>query len=191
MYTTCSECVADVYVGVKTHLCYVRTCSCTGTQNTCKEHVTLTAKKNVHIYIFTHICIRMHMHTKTYAHAWHRPHAEALIPRPTIYAQICIYIYIYNSYLYILTDMHICVCIYVYDKGLWSLFDFLLPLSDPTGISFTVQKSIPWTFCTFAINRLQTNVRVTVLVTKLGTKNYGSSKISTIKNYSKHQISKV
>jgi len=33
------------------------------------------------------------MHTKTHAHAWHSPHAEALIPRPRIYAQICIHIY--------------------------------------------------------------------------------------------------
>jgi len=53
---------ADVYVGVKTHLCYVRTCSCTGTQNTCKEHVTLTAKECKYIYTCTH------MHTHTYAH---------------------------------------------------------------------------------------------------------------------------
>jgi len=55
---------------------------CTSAQNTCKVHVTLTAK-NAHICIPTHICICIHTH----AHAWHRPHAEALIPRPTIYAQ--------------------------------------------------------------------------------------------------------
>ena len=28
------------------------------------------------------------MHTKTHAHAWHRPHAEVLIPRPTIYTNM-------------------------------------------------------------------------------------------------------
>ena len=95
MCTTCSECFADVYVGVKTHLCNIHTRPCTSAHNTCKVHVTLTAK-NVHIYIPTHICIRMHMHTKTHAHAWHRPHAEALIPRPTIYAQICIHIHIHT-----------------------------------------------------------------------------------------------
>jgi len=36
---------ADVYVGVKTHLCSVHTCPCTSAQTTCpKVHVTLTAK---------------------------------------------------------------------------------------------------------------------------------------------------
>ena len=69
MCTTCSKCVTDVYVGVKTHLCNLHTRPCTSAQNTCKVHVTLTAKKNAHIYIPTYICIRMHMHTKTHAHA--------------------------------------------------------------------------------------------------------------------------
>ena len=69
MCTTCSKCVADVYVGVKTHLRIIHTCPCTSAHNTCKVHVTLTAKTNVHIHIPTHICIRMHMHTKTHAHA--------------------------------------------------------------------------------------------------------------------------
>jgi len=37
--------LADVYVGVKTHLCNVHTCPCTSAQNTCsKVHATLTAK---------------------------------------------------------------------------------------------------------------------------------------------------
>ena len=54
---------ADVYVGVKTHLCSVHTCPCTSVQNTCsKVHATLTAKKCTHIY--THA----HMHTHTYVH---------------------------------------------------------------------------------------------------------------------------
>ena len=43
---------------------------------------------------------------------------------------------------------------------------FFLPFSDPTGNSFTVQIGIPQAFCTFSKNRLQTNVSVTVLVTK-------------------------
>ena len=62
MCTACSECVADVYVGVKTHLCNIHTHSCTSAQNTCKVHVTLTAKKCTYIYTYTH------MHTHTYAH---------------------------------------------------------------------------------------------------------------------------
>ena len=62
MCTTCSECVADVYVGVKTHLCNIHTCPCTSAQNTCKVHATPTAKKCTYIYTYTH------MHTHTYAH---------------------------------------------------------------------------------------------------------------------------
>jgi len=52
----------DVYVRVKTHLCDIHTCPCTSTQNTCKVHVTLTAKKYTYIYTYTH------MYTHTYAH---------------------------------------------------------------------------------------------------------------------------
>jgi len=59
---------ANVYVGVKTHLCNILTCLCTSAQNTCKVHATLTVK-NAHTYIPTHTCIRIHMHTKTHAHA--------------------------------------------------------------------------------------------------------------------------
>jgi len=59
---------ADVYVGVRRHLYNVHTCPCTSAQNTCKVHTTPTAK-NAHIYIPTHIFIRIHMHTNTHAHA--------------------------------------------------------------------------------------------------------------------------
>ena len=41
MCTTCSECVSDVYVGLKTHLCNIHTRPCTSAHNTCKVHVTL------------------------------------------------------------------------------------------------------------------------------------------------------
>jgi len=108
---------ADVYVGVKTHLCNIHTCAFTSAQNTCKVHVTLTAK-TMHIYTYLHICIRIHMHAKTHAHAWHRPHAEALIPRPTIYAQTCIHIHIHTCInkridVQIHTHMHIYTYIHV------------------------------------------------------------------------------
>ena len=54
---------ADVYVGVKTHLCNVHTCPCTSSPKTCsKVHAKLTAKKCTYIYTYTH------MHTHTYAH---------------------------------------------------------------------------------------------------------------------------
>ena len=64
MCTTCSECVADVYVGVKTHLCNINTRPCTSAHNTCKVHVTLTAKKmhiyiSLHTYIYACICTRL------------------------------------------------------------------------------------------------------------------------------------
>jgi len=102
---------ADVYVGVKTHLCNINTCACTSAQNTCKVHVTLTAKK-MHKYIYLwHICIRMHMHTKTHAHAWHRPHAEALKSRPTIYAQICIHM---HTHVYKRIDVQIHTHMHIY-----------------------------------------------------------------------------
>ena len=44
MCTTCSECVADVYFGVKTLLCNIHTRPCTSAHNTCKVYVALTAK---------------------------------------------------------------------------------------------------------------------------------------------------
>ena len=51
-------------------------------------------------------------------------------------------------------------------RGYGHYLTFLLPFSDTTGNSFTVQIGIPPAFCTFSINSLQTNVSVTVLVTK-------------------------
>ena len=54
--------LADVYVGVKLHLCKVHACPCTSAQNTCKVHATLTAKKCTYVYTYTHT------YTHTYAH---------------------------------------------------------------------------------------------------------------------------
>ena len=74
--------------------------------------------------------------------------------------------------------IYTCICMYVYmymTRGYGHYLTFWLPFPDPSGHSFTVQKSIPGTFCTFQINCLQANVCMTVLVTKLGTKNYGSN----------------
>ena len=67
------------------------------------------------MYIPTPIYIRIHMYTNTHAHALHRPHAEVLIPRPTIYVQICIHIHIHmciNAHIYIY--IHACTYIYIY-----------------------------------------------------------------------------
>ena len=55
------------------------------------------------------------MYTNTHAHTLHRPHAKALILRPTIYAQICIHIHIHtcmNAYIYMY--IHTCTYIYIY-----------------------------------------------------------------------------
>jgi len=55
------------------------------------------------------------MYTNTHAHPLRRPHAEALIVRLTIYAQICIHIHIHmcmNAYIYIY--IHTCTYIYIY-----------------------------------------------------------------------------
>jgi len=55
------------------------------------------------------------MYTNTHAHPLHRPHAEALILRLTIYAQICIHIHTHtciNAYIYIY--IHTCTYIYIY-----------------------------------------------------------------------------
>jgi len=58
---------ADVYVGVKTHLCNIHACPCTSAQNTCKVHATLTAKKCTYIYTYTHMCTHTYEHENTCA----------------------------------------------------------------------------------------------------------------------------
>ena len=54
----------------KIHLRNVRTCTCTGAQNTCsKLHATLTAKQRT--YIYTHAKKCTYMHTNTHAPQGH------------------------------------------------------------------------------------------------------------------------
>jgi len=118
MYTTCSECVADVYVGVKTHLCNIHTCPCTSAQNTCsKVHATLTAKKCTYIYTYTH------MHTHTGA-LWHEHTCACMTPSTswstdTETHNLCInmhthtYTHVYKRiHIHIHTHMHIYIYIY-------------------------------------------------------------------------------
>jgi len=102
---------ADVYVGVKTHLCNVHTC----VQNICsKVHATLTVKKRTYIHTHTH------MHTHSYAHE----HTCACITPSTrcstdtethnlctnmhthTHTRVC------NTYIYIY--IYTCTCIYIY-----------------------------------------------------------------------------
>jgi len=58
---------ADVYVGVKTHLCNIHIRPCTSAQNTCKVHVILTAKKCTYIYTYTHTYTHAYVHENTCA----------------------------------------------------------------------------------------------------------------------------
>jgi len=87
MCTTCSECVTDVYVGVKTHLCNVHALPCTSAQNTCsKGHVTLTAGC-AHTRPCIYACTCMYMHMGAYARPRHcqtRPGAATRTLHPRI-----------------------------------------------------------------------------------------------------------
>jgi len=116
MCTTCSECVRKCVRWCKKHTCVAYTPAHALVPKTavpkCMQH---SLQKNAHMCIPTLICIRIHMYMNTHAHAWHRPHAEALILRPTIYAQICIHIHIHpciNAYIYMY--IHSCTYIYIY-----------------------------------------------------------------------------
>jgi len=86
MCTTCSECVTNVYVGVKTHLCNVHTLPCTSAQNTrSKVHVTLTAGC-AHTRPCIYACTCMHMHMDAYAHhtcVTYTP-SHALVPKTPV-----------------------------------------------------------------------------------------------------------
>ena len=75
MCTTCSECVADMYIVVKTHLCNIHTHPCTSAHNTSKVYVTLTAKTCTYIYTYAH------MYTHAYAHKNTRACMTATAPR--------------------------------------------------------------------------------------------------------------
>ena len=104
MCTTCSECVTDVYVGVKTHLCNVHTLPCTRAQNTCsKVHVTWVrtrAQDTVRHakapspgpFICTYVCTCMRMHTRAHV----RVHGRTRI---CMYTRTCTpaHMYAYTS----------------------------------------------------------------------------------------------
>ena len=60
MYTTCSECVADVYVSVKTHLRNVHPANALVPKTPVPKCMQHSQQKNAHIYT--------QMHTHTYAH---------------------------------------------------------------------------------------------------------------------------
>ena len=97
----------------KQHLYNAYNCTCTGAQNTCKVHATLTPKKCTYIYAYTH------MHTHTYPQEYTCTsmtpfkHAEERLLRLTIYAQICIHIHI-HMYIHAYVFIYIYACIYIH-----------------------------------------------------------------------------
>ena len=124
MCTTCSECVTDVYVGVKTHLCNLHTLPCTSAQNTCsKVHVTLTAgcAHTRPSYTRTHACTCTWVRTRAQyttrhaeapppgtpicAYAWHM-HAHA-------HACACTRIRA-HAHMHIHAHMHVCAYVYIH-----------------------------------------------------------------------------
>jgi len=90
----------------------VYTYACTGAQSTySKVHSTLTAKK-IHIYIHTHICIRMHMHTNTPAHPWHRPTRWSTASETH---NLCTNMHTLTyTHVYTCTRIHICIHMNIY-----------------------------------------------------------------------------
>jgi len=117
---------ADMNVGVKTHLCNVHTCQCTGAQDTCsKVHATLTAKECTYVYTYTHT------HTHTYAHentcvpvSEQRKEEEAFQLLESRQVYICIYsidiyihvdIYIY-TFLNIYAYIQVYICTYILER---------------------------------------------------------------------------
>jgi len=116
MYTSCTECVRRCVRWCKKHACVTYTpAHALVPKIPVPKCMRRSLQKNAHMYILTNIFIRIHMHTNTHAHAWHRPHAEALILRPTMYAQTCIHIHIHmyiNAYINIY--IHTCIYIHIY-----------------------------------------------------------------------------
>jgi len=107
MCTTCSECVRRCVCWCqKKHLCNIHTCPCNSAQNTCsKVQTTLTEKKCTYIYIHTHIT-RIHMHTNTHAHLWHRSTRR---DTDTKTHKLCI-----NMYTHTYTHVYICIQIHIH-----------------------------------------------------------------------------
>ena len=70
MHTTCSECVRRGVRWCKKNTYVTYTPAHALVPKTpvpkCMQH---SLQKNAHIYTLTHICIRIHMHTNTHAHA--------------------------------------------------------------------------------------------------------------------------
>jgi len=116
--TPCSECVAEVYLGVKNNTSVTYTPAHALVPRTPVPKCTQRSlQKNAYIYIYTHtyayayICTRTHMriHDTT-------QHAEAPLLRLTIYKHICIHIHIHmyiHAYVYIHTYTRIYIHIYM------------------------------------------------------------------------------
>ena len=131
MCTRCSECVTDVYAGIKTHLCSVHTLPCTSAQNTCsKVHVTPTAGC-AHTRPCIYACTCMHMHMGAYASPRHRPTRRGAATRTL---HLCIRVHMHahayacactrtraHAHMHVHAHMHACayVCIHVTHMRMW------------------------------------------------------------------------
>ena len=109
MCTPCSECVADVYVVVKKHLCNVTPAhALSRVPRTpvpkCTQH---SLQKNAHMHTHTHIFTHIHMHTSTHAHPSHWLTRRSTFPEThsNLYKNIHTHIY---------THIHTCIRIYIH-----------------------------------------------------------------------------
>jgi len=84
----------------------------------CTQH---SLQKNAHIYMHTHICIRIHIHKNTHVHLWHRSNtqkngywdSQSMHKYAYTYIYTCIYMHTY-SYTYTHAYIYICTCQYIY-----------------------------------------------------------------------------
>jgi len=106
---------ADVYVGVKTHLCSVHTCPCTSVQNTCSKVACNTHCKKMHIYIYLHtyayayICTWIHMRMHDIVHAlknWYWD-PQSMHKYAYAYTYTCV---LTHTYTHAYTHAYTCIC---------------------------------------------------------------------------------
>jgi len=84
----------------------------------CAQH---SLQKNAHIYMRTHICIRIHIHKNTHAHLWHRPNtlknsywdSKSMHKRAWTQMYTCIYMHAF-IHKYTHADIYIYACSYTH-----------------------------------------------------------------------------
>ena len=80
-------------------------------------------QKNAHIYIHTHICIRIYIHKNTHAHLWHCSNtlknsywdSKSMHKHAYTYIYTCRYMHVYTlTYIYTCRCIHICIFIHTH-----------------------------------------------------------------------------